>query len=111
MSTDEQDRIRAYMLLKKEKTERSLKCCQGKAYHYGKTLMLLASVLDDPTNKETWEHVREEMDIPKQVAFGTVAVERTAWLPEIPPQSDIVRVLKDIQHYTEELERITALLA
>ena len=63
MSTDEQDRIRADMLLEREKTERSLKCSLGKAYNYGKTLSLLASVLDKPQDKG--ERVRKEMNVPK----------------------------------------------
>ncbi len=51
------------MLLEREKTERSLKCSLGKAYNYGKTLSLLASVLDKPQDKG--ERVRKEMNVPK----------------------------------------------
>ena len=110
MGTAEQDRIRADMLLEREKAERRLKsyCC--KAYQYGKKLSLLAVVMLNPQDKETWKRVRKEMDIPLQVHIGGDGVDKTEWLPDCPSQQDIKEVLRGIQEQEAELERLHALL-
>ena len=111
MSIDERDECMGRMYRQKEEAGRELRCYQCKAYQYGKTLSLLASVLDDPTDKKAWERVREEMNIPKHISFGAGKPNNGAWLPEIPAHSDIVKVLQDIYHCTDELKRLDALLA
>ena len=110
MSTDEARRIRADMLLQREDTERLMKCCLGKAHAYGQTLSLLGLVLMNPKDKDVWEQIGKEMNVPAQVVFGTEKTDKTKWLPECPSQSDIVSVLQDIQRYNNELTRLNILL-